>query len=40
MEKHGSGIEKIMEAYKNDKLKPKFEGNQHSFIVHYTKISL
>ena len=22
-----------MEAYKNDKLKPKFEGNQHSFIL-------
>ena len=33
MERRGSGIEKIMEAYKNDKLKPKFEGNQHTFIL-------
>ena len=33
MERRGSGIEKIMEAYKNDKLMPKFEGNQHSFIL-------
>ena len=33
MERRGSGIEKIMEAYKNDKLKPQFEGNQHKFIL-------
>ena len=33
MERRGSGIEKIMEAYRNDKLKPKFEGNQHTFTL-------